>query len=305
MRNRIWWWGVGIVLAGCGGGSGSGGMGPGGSAAFSATIDGQAWTADASSFSVVGGAAVPGTLTITGADIVGPTNYRALTLTMSYIGATGTFPIGINIGTTAGATATVLTVSGASQATYTSPLSGAAGVLTIVTLTATRMTGTFSFTAPPTPGPGASTTVTNGSFDIALPSGFTAVPAGNHGSRVSATLGGTAFNGATVLGLGDLPAGAFNFGAQTVTTSVTIATSSLVTAPGSYTVGSGVTISVLDFPSGHSWNSAAGATGTVTFTSVGSGRVAGTFDAVLVPVGGTSGNLTIAGGTFDVLITPP
>lgn len=305
MRDRRWCWALGFLLAACGGGSSGGGLGPGGNAPFSATIDGQAWTADATSFSVVGGNAVPGALTITGADIVGPTNYRALTLTMSFIGAVGTYPIGINIGTTPGATATVLDVSGATQLTYTTPFSGAAGTLTVATLTATRMTGTFAFTAPPSSGPGASTTVTSGSFDIALPAGFTSVPTGNHGSTVSATLGATPFNGATVIGLGDLSLGAFNLGGQTVTTSLTIATATPITAPGSFTVGSGVTLSVLDLSSGHSWNSAAGATGTVTFTSVGNGRVAGTFDAVLVPVGGASGTLTVAGGSFDVLVNTP
>lgn len=293
----------GVILAACGGGSG-GALGPGGggSAAFSATINGQAWAADTLGFTITGNPGTPGSLIISGVEVVTPTNYKSLSLAVSFIGATGQYPIGINIGTTPGGTASSVVVSGATVTTYMTPLSGAAGTVTITSLTATRMKGTFSFTADPSPGPGASLTVTNGSFDIALPSGFTAVPPANHGSTLTASLGATPFNAATVTGLGDLALGSFVVGGQSTVHSLNIVTTSPITAPGAYTLGSGVTISVIDFQTTDSWATLAGASGTVTVTSVGNGRVAGTFDAVLVPMGSTVGNLTITNGSFDIRV---
>lgn len=99
------------VLGACGGG-GSGGLGPGGGggAAFTATINGQPWVADTLGFSVIGSPGVPGSLVISGVDVVAPTDYKTLSLSVSFIGAAGTYPIGINIGTTPGATASAVVV---------------------------------------------------------------------------------------------------------------------------------------------------------------------------------------------------
>lgn len=305
MRNgsRLFGLVLAVVLGACGGGGGGGPVGPGGGgAAFTANINGQPWVADTVGFTVTGNPGVPGSLIISGVDLVSPTNYKTLSLTVAFIGATGTYPVGINIGTSAGGTGGVTIVSGAAVSLYSSPLSGAAGTVTITTLTATRMAGTFSFTADLTPGPGAPVAVTNGTFDVTLPSGFTAVPPNNHGSTVSAMLGTTAFNAATVVGIGDLVAGSFVLGGQTLTTSVSIATTMPVTATGTYTLGTEMSLSILDFPSGDSWVSGAGATGTVTVTSIGNGRVAGTFDADLAPLGSAVGNLTVANGSFDVRV---
>lgn len=305
MRYRTRMFGVacGVVLAACGGGGG-GALGPGGggSASFTATINGQSWAADTLGFTVTGNPGVPGSLIISGVEVVTPTNYKTLSLTVSFIGATGSYPMGINIGTTPGGTGSSVVVSGSNVTTYLTPLSGAAGTVTITSLTASRMKGTFSFTADPSPGPGASLTVTNGTFDVALPNGFTAVPPANHGSTVSANLGATAFNAATVTGIGDLGLGSFVVGGQSTVYSLTITTSMPITAPGSYTLGTEVSLSVLNFQSTDSWAALTGATGTVTVTSIGNGRVAGTFDAVLVPLGTTVGNLTVSNGSFDVLV---
>ena len=305
MRNRSGLFAlvVAVVLGACGGGGGGGGpVGPGsGKAAFTADINGQPWAADTTGFGVTGNPGVPGSLIISGVDLVSPTNYKTLSLTVAFIGATGTYPIGINIGTSAGGTGGITTVSGATVNLYSSSLTGAAGTMTITTLTATRMVGTFSFTADLTPGPGASLAVTNGTFDVTLPSGFTAVPPNNHGSTVSGTLGTTAFNAATVVGLGDLAAGVFVVGGTTVTTSVSISTSMPVTVSGTYTLGTEMSITVLDFPTGDSWITSTGATGTVIVTSIGNGRVAGTFDVDLVPLGSAVGNLAVV-GSFDVRV---
>lgn len=295
---------LGAALAACGGGSSGGPGGPGGGGVgFSATIDGQAWTADAIGFSVTGNPGTPGSLIISGVEVVSATDYRTLLLTVSFIGATGAYPIGINIGTTAGGTASITEVAGSTVTTWFTSLNGAAGTVTITSLTATRMQGTFSFTADLSPpGPGAQATVTNGSFDIALPSGFTSVPVGNHGSTFTADLGGTPFNGATVVALGDLVAGAFSGGGQTVATSVSLTTAAQITATGIYALGPEITITVLDFGTGNSWGSLTGAIGTVTITAIGGGRVVGTFSGLLVPIGGAVGNLTVT-GAFDMLVS--
>jgi hypothetical protein len=296
---------LGVMLAACGGGGGGGGgTGPGG-AAFSANINGQPWTADANTFTVIGNGGVPGALTISGVEVVAPTDYKSISISVSFIGATGVYPMGINIGTTAGATASMVVVSGNSTTTYLTPLSGAAGTLTITTLTASRMAGTFSFSADLSPGPGAPVSVTNGSFDISIPTGFTSVPPGNKGSTISASLGGTAFNAATVVGLGDLAAGAFSLGGQTVTTSVSITTAAQITAPGTYNLGAEVTMSVLDFVTADAWSSGTGATGTVTITSIGNGRLVGSFDGVLVSTAMGGPSLAVTGGAFDVLVLGP
>jgi len=305
MRNRTRMFGVacGVILAACGGGGGGGPTGPGGgSAAFTATINGQAWTADTIGFSVTGNPGVPGSLIISGVEVVTPTNYRTLSVTVSFIGATGQYPMGINIGTTPGGTASAVVVSGSNVTTYLTALSGAEGTVTITSLTATRMKGTFSFTADESPGPGPQLVVTNGTFDIALPSGFTSVPPANKGSVLSASLGGTAFNGATVTGLGDIGLGSFVVGGLTTVHSVSITTAMAITAPGSYVVGTDVNMSVLNFVTGDSWAALTGATGTFTITSIGNGRIVGTFDADLVPMGSTVGNLAVTGGSFDVLV---
>ena len=158
MRNASRWASLvllGPVLAACGGGGGGGPTGPGGgTAAFTATIDGQAFAADSITFTVTGNPGVPGSLIISGADVVSGTDYRTLSLSVSFIGATGAYPIGINIGTTAGGTASVTEVAGSTVTIWSTSLNGAAGTVTITSLTATRMKGTFSFTADRSP-PGA------------------------------------------------------------------------------------------------------------------------------------------------------
>ena len=97
-------------------------------------------------------------------------------------------------------------------------------------------------------------------------------------------------------------AGAFSGGGQTVATSVSLATATPVTTTGTYTLGTEITLTVLDFGTGDSWGSLAGVTGTVTITSIGGGRVVGTFDGVLVPIGPTVGNLTVSNGSFDMRV---
>jgi hypothetical protein len=295
------------MVAACGGSDptgsngGTGGGGGGGSTSMQASIDGQAWTSDGNQLTVSAGTSVPGTVVITGTHVVGPTNYKSISLLLAYIGGPGTYPLGVNNVTNAGGVGSVVIASGATTTNWLTPLSGEAGTLTVTTLTATRLAGTFSFVAPPVLGSGASVNVTNGSFDVAVPAGFLAVPATDHGNLLKVSLGGTAWNGATVIGAGNLGAGTPQIGGNSTTYSMS-AGPLVAISVGDFAIGSQITVQVTETGTGNSWASLAGSTGTFSFTQVGNARVVGTFSGVLQPVGSASGTLTLTGGQFDVRI---
>jgi hypothetical protein len=70
--------------------------------------------------------------------------------------------------------------------------------------------------------------------------------------------------------------------------------------PGTYPIGTGVTVRVNQVGGLNAWGINAGSTGTVIFSAVGGSRVAGTFSGVPAPIGSTQGSLTLANGAFDV-----
>jgi hypothetical protein len=298
------------AVAACGGGGTT--TGPGGAAVgtFSAVIDGQAWIGDVnqSTGSSGGGQQVPGLQSMTGSKVISATNYIAVTMVLGYIAGPGTYPLGVNQGTTAGGLAIVSAQQGSGAAgTWSTGLTGAAGTVTIATLSSTRMTGTFQFTAPPqafTPATGTKV-VTNGVFDMPLAPGFTVAPANNRGSKVSATLAGAAWNAATVVALGS--GGVFGFNASNDSYSLTIAPGTVVVSGQSYPIGgAGTQMSVIRTGTANTWTSGvAGSVGTLTITSLAGGRASGTFGATLLPGAGTVGSLTTANGTFDVRIDAP
>lgn len=285
-----------VAVSGCGGGS----TGPGGgSGSLAAQIDGQAWASDAPSVSVTAGSpGVPGSLIIIGSHVASATSYTTLSLTVGYIAGPGTYPLGVNFASTAGGLGQVTQQSGAAFETRSTPLSGAGGTFVVTSTVSGRITGTFAFTATPIAGAlyTGSRAVTNGTFDLALPSAFTAVPASNHGSFVAMQLNGAGWHAATVAGQGS--GGVFGFTATTDAYVVTLTTATPVTA-GSYALGTDFSMTVLETATNHSWGGTGNATGTVTVTSIGGGRVAGTVSGTLT---GTSGSLTVASGAFDVKI---
>lgn len=291
------------ALAGCGGSGGGGaGLGPGGgngTDSFTADIAGAAWASDAAGLIVQAGSpATPGSIIISGTHVVSTTNVTSLVLTLAYIAGPGIYPLGVNQVSTAGGTGILQQINGATVANRTTALSGNAGVVTITSLTATRISGTFAFTATPILGSTftGDVAVTNGSFDLPLPAGFTSVPAANHGSSVSASLAGAPWNAATVVALGD--ANAFGFTATSDDYSIAITAATTIT-PGTYNIGaSGFSMQVSQFSPFGGWGGP-GSTGTVTVNSFANGRAAGTFEATLA---GTGGNLTVTGGRFDVRV---
>jgi len=303
-----------LLLTGCGGGGDDSptGPGPGPSATvgtFTATLDGTAWVSTTNQVVGTSGGQnqVPGVITMTGTQVSSATNYTTITVTLGYIAGTGTYPLGVNHGTTAGGIGTVFAPQGGSFGTWSTNLTGAAGTVNVTSLTSTRIAGTFQFTAPPQTFTSTTGTrvVTNGAFDMPLPAGFVAATASNPGSKISATINGAAWNGATVVAVGS--GGAFALGGTTDTLSVSIATGTVVSAGNSYPIGgpSGATMTVLRSGTSRNWASGNQSTGTLSITSLTPTRVTGTFTATLAAGAGTTGALAFTNGTFSIRINSP
>jgi hypothetical protein len=218
----------------------------------------------------------------------------------------------VNQGTTAGGSGIVFATQGTSIGTWSTNLIGNAGTVTITSLTSTRIVGTFQFTAPPQSFTTTTGTrnVTNGAFDLALPANFTVAPATNKGSKITGTIGGAAWNAATVVAIG--ANGAFGISASTDSLSLTLVTGRAVTAGSTYPIGGttggipGAVMQVLKTGTSLGWTSSGGASsvGSFTITSFSGNRAAGNFSATLVGGAGTSGSLTVS-GTFDVRVDSP
>ena len=302
-----------VLLAACGSsGTGpNGGGGGGGSGPMSASIDWQAWAASQNGVLVTGSQQTPGFLTITGTQITGQ-DYIAVSLYLGFISGTGTYPLGVNQGTTPGGGGSVLIKNGATLNIYAIDFTGDRGSVNVTTLTSTRIAGTFTFVAPPSLGSGAPgvKTVTNGTFDVALPASFTLPTGDNTGNTFTATLNGAAWTGATVVGVGDLSTGSFSLGGSTTdntvtnsTLSINLVTSTPVSAGNTYDQ-TGVVLHFDGQANNCCWGGA-GATSSVTITSLTATRVAGTFSANLPAIGGSAtGPMVITNGAFDLRIAP-
>ena len=303
-------------LAACGGGgSTTGPLGGTTSGTFTATIDGQPWVSTTNQTASSGANGVPGIVTLTGTKVVSATNYTTITLALGYLSGPGTYPLGVNQGTTAGGSGLVFATQGTSIGTWSTNLLGNAGTVTITSLTSTRIVGTFQFTAPPqsfttTTG---TRTVTNGAFDLALPANFTVAPATNKGSKITGTIGGAAWNAATIVAIG--ANGAFGISASTDSLSLSLVTGRVVTAGATYPIGGtggtpggvpGAVMQIIKTGTSLAWTSGSGASavGSFTITSFSGNRAAGNFSATLVGGAGTSGSLTVT-GTFDVRVDSP
>ena len=281
------------LASGCGGDSGTN-PGPG-SAAMTASIDGAAWAADENLASAQAVPGVPGAYIVQGSHILAGSDALSVLMLLYNIAGPGTYPLGTGL-TVIGGSAQVTTAAEG----WITPLSGAAGTVEITALTPTRIAGTFSYTADAAVGGATgSRTVTGGQFDLLLGNAsdpLTPLP-GNAGGFFHATIGGAAFNAATVA--------ASDFGsnlimsASTDTRSVSLVLTS-VTAPGTYALSSSApsrTAAVLE--GAVQWGAGAGMTGSVNVTSLSSQRAIGTFDVTLDPVSGTTSQLSLT-GAFDI-----
>lgn len=300
------------ILAACGGGSGgTTGPTPTGGGTFRATIDGSSWvsTQNQTTGGGSGSNQVPGVITMTGTQVVSATNYTSVTITLGYISGPGTYPLGVNAGTTAGGTAGVIATQGTALGTWNTNLTGNGGTITVSSLTSSRIAGTFSFTAPPMNFTTTTGTrvVTNGQFDLPLPSNFVAAPSTNSGSTFSALVNGTAWNAATVVALGS--GGSMVVGGTADTLSMSIAPATVMSPGNSYPIGGtgGATMIVIRSGTSKSWTSptSGAAAGSITLSALANGRASGTFTATLQPSAGTTGTLVITQGAFNVRVDSP
>ncbi|HWN80474.1 MAG TPA: DUF6252 family protein, partial [Candidatus Udaeobacter sp.] len=275
---------------GCGDDDPTGPGGNGGGNIYRATIDGASWSAVSSTIQVTGGIEPRlGTIVISG----GNTSGDAVILTLSFIGGTGTYPLGVNPGTNAGGSGSVFD----SPNTWLTPLSGAAGSVVITTRTATRIAGTFEFTAEPLGASGADVVVTGGEFDITIDAGLPALPTGG-GSVMTATVDGQPWNGATITQVSN----GSSFGGAT--TEFTIGFVGAV-APGVFNLGVGAgqwQCQIQRVGTSDSWaTTSSDSVGTITFVTVLPGRMQGLFTGTIPPLG-ASDSLAVTNGFFSIYL---
>ena len=298
MKRLLWCFLLGLVVLelGCGGGTsgpaGPGGVGGGGNT-FSATVGSQPWASDANRITVTGNSPPgrQGTIAITGYQV---SSGIGLSLSLSFIVGPATQPLGVNPGTTPGGVGTVIV----STDSWTTPLSGQAGFVTITERSGDRIAGSFHFTADPIlPGPPAKV-VTGGAFDITIPTGLPPLPTG-FGSTAVATIGGTPWNGATIVGLYGGP-GIFSISAANTAYSFTLVPKVPVVAGNTYGIPSQMGLTVLGPGTADSWTAITGPDiGSVFINTFDNNRLwATSLNATLPSL--SAGLLTVTNGAVNV-----
>ncbi|MDQ3697488.1 MAG: DUF6252 family protein [Gemmatimonadota bacterium] len=288
-----------FALGACGGDDNGPSGPPIGSGQFTATIDGQAWESDLLSQAAVAGS--PGTYTLTGGKVLSSTDFRGITLALFNIGAAGTYPLGVGVFAFGG-----MGIVSEPGAAWSTPNSGAAGSITITTLTTTRIAGTFEFTTTTslTPGATGTRTVTDGEFDLPVrrTSGTFGPLPDNQGSRASATIDGAAWNAAELVV--SYSFGTLALGISNDRRSINMIFAN-VTGPGTYPLASPSSVSAMGGTSDPTslccWLQPTGNSGSLTVTSLTATRVKGTFSFTLAPSPNTTatGPLVITNGQFD------
>jgi hypothetical protein len=281
---------AGLFALGCGGDDDPTGPLGGGGNTYRANIDGASWSAISSTIQVTGGSDPRlGTIVLTG----GNANGAAVILTLSFIGGPETYPLGVNPGTNAGGTGSVVDVPNS----WLTPLSGAAGTVVITARSATRIAGTFEFTASPLGGGGAEVVVTGGEFDITVDSGLPALPTGG-GSVMTADLDGQPWNGATITQVSN----GSSFGGTTTEYSINFVGA---VSPGAFDLGAGAgrwQCQIQRIGTAESWSvGTSDSVGTIIFATVLPGRMQGLFFGTFPPLSGTD-SLAVTDGFFSVYL---
>lgn len=299
-------WGGLFALGGCGDDDNPAGPGGPGDGAMTAKIDGAAWASDPNNAAAVATAAAPGLYTVTGGKVLSGSNVQFVTFTLYNIEGTGTYPLGCGPMAVGGSGGT-----GDANTGWITPLSGAAGSVTITALSVTRIAGTFSFTAEVAVGSATGVkSVTEGTFDLPL-QGITSLDPlpDEAGSRIAATIGGTSWNGAIIVGTYAPTVADGTFIVTASNTSFTLSISlSGCTGAGDFPLSMTVPARIVgvngpsDDPQGSNccWD-AIGASGSVTLTSFSATRVAGVLNVTLMPSSGTpaTGPISVS-GEFDI-----
>jgi hypothetical protein len=292
-----------VGLGGCGGGDSSG---PGGSSGFTARIDGQAWEAEPISIASQAIGAIPGGLLLLGSQTTGGVS-RTLTVSLYNISGPGTYPLGVSSNVFGG-----IGQVGEAGESWITENTGNEGSITITTLSASRIAGTFHYTADPgqNNNVGGVRTVTDGRFDLPFKGPLAPVP-DNVGSSVTATLGSEVYTAWSVDGLlqDHLGGPGFQFSSTTKFHGLRVLLSG-VTGPGTYSISH--TSPVRSVGAGRNggdadhccWGGGGSPldAGTITITSLTASRVKGTLTATLQPSPGTAATapLVITDAAFDV-----
>jgi hypothetical protein len=266
------------------------------------TIDGTPWVASTGKITLPDPlTARPGSIQIVGDQRDTAGDDIGLTIALAHLTGAGTYPL-----SAAGNTARVDDVTSISWDTWVAFDDGTDGALTLATLDGARATGTFQFTAPPESGKTTTTTiaVTDGAFDLPLPSGFMSVPFDQRASSVSATIDGQPWNAGQIQ-VSAPASGLFSVQAITDFAQANQMTLSLqafaALAPGNTYDSSSVLISAAAGGSLQNW-SGMGVPSSVTIATLTATRVSGTFTATLAPGTGATVPLTITGGAFDLAL---
>lgn len=232
-------------------------------------------------------------------------NAQSITLLLTNIPGPGTYPLGTGAGVAGG---TAIYVS--NSAGWGTALTGDAGTVTLTTVSDTRITGSFSFTADASTGGATGTkSVSNGAFDLPVTTtGSPGAVSARNLNVLKATMGGQSYNAATIASgssSGSIIASGLN-----TKYALSIAFTNL-TAPGTYAVGNAVLSSVVvgagvggsSTGPGCCWGTFnAGSTGSVIVTALTATQVIGTFSFTLQPgaPGGATTPLTIINGEFTI-----
>lgn len=297
---------IAMVALGACGGSDSGGPSGGGSG-FTAKVDGVAWEPEPISI-VAQAIGVPGGLLITGTQSVTGGSF-GLTISLYNISGLGTYPLGVSSEVFGGIGQVGQLGNG-----WITENTGNEGSVTITTLSASRIAGTFAYTADPGQNNtvGGTRVVTDGHFNLPFKGTLVPVPA-NVGSSVTASLGNQSYTAWSVNGLlqDHLGGAGFQFSSTTKEHGLSVLLSGVIT-PGDYTISHTGTIrSVGAGRNGGDadhccWGGGGSAldVGTITITSITADRVKGTLTATLQPSPGTAATtpLVITDAEFDVAI---
>lgn len=282
------------ALAACGGSDAD----PGGGNLLAARFDGEAWTAEPNTIVASGAAAaIPGSLGFQGGTNGPPV--RNLAFGLGRIPGPGVHPLGVNPQTATGGTAFMLL----GTQSWSVALDGSAGEIEFAAIGEGRARGTFHFEVRDDAG-AVRLSVTEGRFDVPLSPEYRVPSAEEAGSVVRATIGGAPWNAATVTA-SERGSSLRGFSAGNTRLMLTMTAGPIEAPEEGPLTGPEVPVRhlrVREVPSGQAWGGTAADTGTLTFTSVSEGRIAGRFEAVLAPSlgGSASGPLVIEGGSFDV-----
>jgi len=278
---------------------------------MAATIDGVRWVADELPAGMGVVYTTPGLYFIVGQKLISGTNAQFVTLSLANIAEPGTYPLGVTTTQWGG-----FGFVGDAAAQWSTPFTGAAGSVTVTTLTSDRIAGTFRFDATPAGGGATGTkAVTDGEFDyIVRPQGTVGEVQPHAGGAFSLSLGGATWTAATVVTLqAPGPPAIFVMTASNDRGVVTM-TITEFGGEGTYelhNVQPAVTMTMVGAVSSESWGGSVtfdGKTittndeGSITVATADENRITGSFSAVLAPSSGSTAteSITITAGSFDV-----